>query len=84
MPTEMNRDGTLAHWTPRGDGSYLLRLLPGCALTLEPCPGGWSVRLESERISETFATAGEAAQAGTEYARRRLCEALAKVSFPNG
>jgi hypothetical protein len=78
----LERDGTLAldAWTPRHDGSYLLRLLSGTALYVEPCPGGWSVRLESERLSETFATAGEAATAGGEYARRRLYEALGKTS----
>lgn len=81
----LERDGTLAlaAWTPRGDGSYLLRLLPGTALYVEPAPGGWSVRLESERLAETFATAGEAAIEGKGYARRRLYEALGMVSFPN-
>jgi hypothetical protein len=80
MPIQMTRAATIDRYTPRGDGSYLLRLLPGCALYLEPAPGGWGVRLESERLPETFATRDEAAQAGDEYARRRLYEALAKVS----
>jgi hypothetical protein len=80
MPTEMTRAATIDHYAPRGDGSYILRLLPGCALTIEPMPGGWGVRLESERIPETFATRDEAGAAGAEYARRRLYDALAKVS----